>query len=129
MIKGYVDDNLDAKVPLSILDKNGRASLLDAVVVDTGFNEDLCISIYELEKIHLVLFDSAEFELADGKVVKQKVYHGRVVFDGQNMPVKVIVSASRDTLIGSSLLANKKLDIDYPKRRVLIKPSKPRKKK
>jgi len=128
MIRGYVDNDLQAKAPVFVLGKNANPSPLSAVV-DTGFIGGLCISIHEVPKIELAFSHDKKFELGNGKVVTQPVYWGKVVFDKRTIAVEVIVSASRDTLIGTSLLSDKKLDIDYPRRSVLIKPSKPRKKK
>lgn len=53
MIHGYVDQYLQAKIPIAIVGKNHKTSTLEAVV-DTGFTGDLCISIYERNKTELV---------------------------------------------------------------------------
>lgn len=122
MIKGYVDKYLQAKVPIAVLDKAGHISPLDAVL-DTGFNGQLCISINELSKIDLTFLHSEKFELADGRIADRDVFLGQIIFDGQKRLVTVILSGSRDTLIGTFLLADKKLEIDYPKQSVRIRNS------
>lgn len=126
MINGYVDDDLQARVPISVLDKNGKISALDAVV-DTGFSGHLCISNRELSKIDLVFSRFAKFELGDGRPVNQNVYWGQVIFDRQKLLVGVLVSKSRDTLIGSALLAIKKLEVDYTNQTVRIRNSRRKK--
>jgi clan AA aspartic protease len=123
MIQGSVDQNLQAKVPVSILDKADKISTLDAVV-DTGFSGHLSISVYELHKINLIFSHSQKFELGDGRIVRQKVFLGQIIFDNQKLAANVLVSKSRDTLIGTALLTNKKLEIDYTNIGVQIRNSK-----
>jgi predicted aspartyl protease len=72
MINGYVDENLQPKVPLALIGGNGQASAIEAVA-DTGFNGYLCISVYGMHKINLKFQRVAKFELGNGKLVKQKV--------------------------------------------------------
>lgn len=126
MIKGYVDDNLQSKIPLALIDENDQASAIEAVV-DSGFSGHLCVSIYALNKIGLKFRRMEKFELGDGKIVEQKVFWGQLVFDGEKKFVTVIVSESHDTLIGAALLANKKLEIDYPNKLVRIRNSRKKK--
>jgi clan AA aspartic protease len=128
MINGHVDDNLQPRVPLALIGGNGQASAVEAVV-DTGFNGHLCVSVYAMHKIGLKFLRIEKFELGDGKIVKQKVFLGELIFDGQKLIVEVITSKSLDSLIGAALLVNKKLDIDYTKKRVQIKNSRRRKNK
>ncbi len=126
MIHGYVDQYLQAKIPIAIVGKNHKASTLEAVV-DTGFTGDLCISIYERNKIELVFSHTEKFELGDGSQPEQDVFVGQLVFDGQQLGVDVLVSQSRDTLIGAALLVNKKLEIDYTNKTVRIRNSRKKK--
>jgi clan AA aspartic protease len=128
MIQGYVDKYLQAKVPIAVFDKNGNSSALEAAV-DTGFTGDLCISIYEKAKIKLTFSHSQKFELGDGRVVKSDVFLGQMVFDKRKILVDVLVSKSKDTLIGAALLVKKKLDVDYTNKRVQIRNSRKRKHK
>ena len=123
MINGHVDENLQPKVPLGLIDRNGQMLPIEAVV-DTGFNGHLCISVYEMHQISLKFQRIEKFELGDGKIVKQRVFLGEIVFDEQKLIIDVIISKSRDTLIGAALLANKKLDIDYTNQSVRIRNSK-----
>jgi len=120
MIQGHVDQYRQAKVPTSILGKNGGISTLDAVL-DIGFSGHLSISTYEIPKIDLIFSHSEMFELGDGRKVKQKVYLGELIFDNQRFLANVLISKSRDTLIGAAVLANKKLEVDYTNMLVRIR--------
>ena len=126
MIQGYVDQYLQAKVPISILSKSGKISALDAVV-DTGFSGHLSISIYEINKMGLTFSHSEKFEFGDGRRAEQSVYLGQLIFDNQRFLANALISKSRDTLIGAALLVNKKLEIDYPNNSVRIRNSRKKK--
>lgn len=126
MIQGHVDQYRQAKVPISILGKSGGISTLEAVI-DIGFSGHLSISTYEIRKIDLIFSHSEMFELGDGRKVKQKVYLGKLVFDNHQFLANVLISKSRDTLIGAALLANKKLEVDYPNQLVRIRNSRKKK--
>lgn len=126
MIQGYVDQYLQAKARISILDKSGKISTLEAVV-DTGFSGYLSISAYEIHKIDLIFSHSEKFELGDGRRVKQNVYLGQLIFDNQQFLANVLISKSRDTLIGAAVLENKKLEVDYTNKIVRIRNSRKKK--
>ena len=126
MITGYVDEYEQAKVPIAVLDSADNTFVLDAVV-DTGFSGHLCISIYEMDKIALSFWRTSKFELGDGRPVKQNIYRGQAIFDDQRLLVNVLVSKSRDTLIGSAFLVNKKLEVDYTNKLVRIRNSRKKK--
>jgi len=48
MIQGYVDKQLQAKVSLAVLAASGHETTL-VVVVDSGFNGELCISMQQIK--------------------------------------------------------------------------------
>jgi len=126
MIQGHVDADLQAKIPIAVVGKSGKRSTLEAVV-DTGFSGDLCISIFAKDKIALAFSHVEKFELGDGSAPDQYVYVGQLIFDEQALGVDVLVSKSRDTLIGAALLANKKFEVDYPNKTVRIRNSRKKK--
>ena len=64
--------------------------------------------------------------MGNGKVVKQDIFRGKIIFDGKQQPVDVLVSKSRDTLIGAALMTDKKLEIDYANENVRIRNSRKR---
>lgn len=125
MIQGYVDKQLQAKVPLAVLAASGQQTALD-VVVDSGFNGELCLSMHQIKKMALTFSHFEEYELGDGKVVKQDIYRGKIIFDGKPRAVDVLVSQSMDSLIGAALMIEKKLEIDYANENVRIKNSRKR---
>ncbi len=125
MIRGYVDKQLQAKVPLAVLAASGQETILE-VVVDSGFNGELCVSMHQINKMALTFSHFEEYELGNGKVVKQDIFRGKIIFDGKQQPVDVLVSKSRDTLIGAALMTDKKLEIDYANENVRIRNSRKR---
>lgn len=73
MIKGHVDDHLQARIPVVLLDKAERRFTL-STIVDTGFSGDLCVSIAEITKLDLTFSHSQKFELGDGSIVAKDVF-------------------------------------------------------
>lgn len=120
MISGHVDKDLQARVPLSVVSEDGNITTLNAVV-DTGFNGQVCVSIFEIKKIKLTFAHVEKFELGNGKIVDQDVFLGEIIFDKQALLANILVSSSEDTLIGASLLAGKKLEIDYSRQTVRVR--------
>jgi len=60
------------------------------------------------------------YELANGEVIAKDVFRSSIVFDGREQEADLILTTSRDTLIGAALLKDYQLSIDYPRRAVRI---------
>ncbi|MBI3098175.1 MAG: hypothetical protein HYY93_08040 [Planctomycetes bacterium] len=61
------------------------------------------------------------FELADGRKVEETTYLAEVSFDGKRREIVFHFTDSADSLIGASLLKEKRLDLRYRRRRVTIR--------
>lgn len=118
MIEGYVSQVLEPVIEIG-LSRAGTLTNIPAVV-DTGFSGHVCLSEQYLEQIDLTFRYVERYELADGAVVVKDVFRGTIVFDEERREVNVILTASQDTLIGSSLLDGRRLTVDYLGRRVRI---------
>ncbi|MHB8279737.1 MAG: hypothetical protein ACYDIA_19085 [Candidatus Humimicrobiaceae bacterium] len=57
-----------------------------------------------------------EYELANGEIVEEKVYIGKIVFDGDELQVFSLTNRSKDVLIGTKILKNKILKVTDDKR-------------
>ena len=64
----------------------------------------VCLAERYLEQIALTFQFIERYELANGSVMAQDVFRGRIVFDGQEQGVELIVTTSHDTLISVALL-------------------------
>lgn len=118
MIRGRVTEALDPVIELGL--KQGDTITVIPAVIDTGFSGMVCLGERYLEQIALTFRFIERYELANGDVVAQDVFGGRVVFDGQEQGVELIVITSHDTLIGAALLQNYTLTINYPGQQVRL---------
>ena len=82
-------------------------------VVDTGFTGHLCLAARLRRSMNLRRSGDVEMELADGRRVQQPAYLGKVTFDGRPRTVLVTLTRSADCLVGTSLLAGKRLGIEF----------------
>ena len=60
-------------------------------------------------------------ELADGTRKRELVFTGKGIFGDQVQTVEIILTEARDTLMGTRLLAEKILEIDFAKRTLEIR--------
>ncbi len=119
MIAGRVNETLEPLVEVGL--KRGSTITMVLAMVDTGFSGTLCLAEQYIDLLDLEFKFVERYELANGEVIVKDVFRGRVVFDGREHEVDLILTASQDTLIGASLLKDYTLSIDYPGRTVRIK--------
>lgn len=119
MIHGFVNENGEPLVPITLLLKN-RPSRFQAVL-DTGFNGYLSVPEAVVQKSGWTFVGYEEYEIATGDRVRERVYLGEVIFDRQRLTTHVVTSHAEDVLIGTRLLSDKTLRIDFKKRMVWIR--------
>lgn len=110
MTRGGLGQDHDPRLPIIL--HGSRRSTIEAVV-DTGFSEYLCLARRHRNRMRLNYVGEECFELADGSEVQEPVYQGEVTFDGVRQPVLVTITRSDDTLIGTALLRDKRLTINF----------------
>ena len=118
MIDGHVTESLDPVIEIGIFD--GKAVETISVVVDTGFNGGLCLSMRHFASVELSYLYAEPFELANGQKSEEDVYRSRVLFDGVAREIEVVLTDAADSLIGAELLKDRTLFIDYPARKLRI---------
>ena len=103
MIEGRIDLVEGPRIQVWISGRRDRVAI-DALL-DTGFDGDLCLPIAVAVPLGLELRYVAQSELADGSVVEDElVFAGLADWDGEQVPVEIILTRSRDALIGTGLL-------------------------
>jgi clan AA aspartic protease len=112
MIRGRVSPGLEPVIELGLV--QGDTVTTIPAVIDTGFSGMLCLAERYLARMTLLFKFAEQYELANGDLVRQQVFEGRIVWDGREQEVEVIMTASQDTLIGAALLQPYTLTIDYP---------------
>ena len=60
-------------------------------------------------------------ELANGTVIDEDVYGGRVHFDGQELDAEIIITDGEENFIGTGLLMGKVLVINFATGEVIVR--------
>lgn len=112
-MKGFVDDQLRAllRVPVSASRDGDRAELV--VWIDTAFNGGLAIPRKLISQLALVKESSAEAILADGQIVDLETFVCFVDWFEDCYQTQAAASDGTYPLLGTTLLAGHRLDIDY----------------
>jgi len=113
MVEGCVkEESLEPVVEIGL--KQGGTLTTIRAVVDTGFSGYLCLAERCVDQVDMTFEFAEPYELANGEVIVKDVFRGSIVFNGRELEVDLILTASQDTLIGASLLKDHTLSIDYP---------------
>lgn len=118
MIRGRVSPGLEPVLELGLVQGDTVTGI--PAVIDTGFSGMLCLAERYLAQRTLLFKFAEQYELANGDLMRQQVFAGRIVWDGREQEVEVITTASQDTLIGATLLQPYTLTIDYPNQAVRL---------
>lgn len=118
MIQGRISPSLEPVIELGLV-QDDTVTVIPAVI-DTGFSGMLCLAEQYVAQMTLLFKFAEQYELANGDLVRQEVFTGRIVFDGREQEGEVILTASQDTLIGAALLQSYTLTIDYPNQEVRL---------
>ena len=112
-IDGYVDfSTLSPIVRITLISSNSREIELPAIV-DTGCNGEVILSEHRVEEMGLEFLGTIDSELANGQVVEIGLFRGRIKWFDTIQEVAIGASQSDDTLLGTLLLANCKLNLDF----------------
>lgn len=120
-IKGTITEDL---IPLleNIFIKGKDDSLIPIpnVVLDTDFNDDFCVPYKFEELIQLTYLGHKEFMLGDGSIISEATYEAEIIIG--NIPKLVVISFTDDdeALLGTRLLENTIVKMDFKNRTVLI---------
>ena len=105
-------------VVLEVIGSRGQTPL--TAIIDTGFDDELCLPIPLAVTLGLSLIGTEDVELADGTQKRELVFAGSVRFLDQIRPVRIFLTESEDALVGTRLLNDCRLNIDFPTGKVKI---------
>jgi clan AA aspartic protease len=108
-----VDESLRALVDVAIRRTEFEAPTVVTVWVDTAFNGFLVFSQEMIEKLGLQQEAVTEAILADGSRVMLESFACHVEWFGEIKRAQVIGNSGKMPLLGTELLAKRKLLIDY----------------
>ena len=109
MISGYVNGDLEAIVPVALVDRNGYRWRRE-MVIDTGFNGDLTLPAEFIRELGLPLYGEIPATLADGQTNDYNHYRTIVLWEGEQRVVEVVESRNQ-YLLGTNLLHGRTLTV------------------
>ncbi len=119
MLAGRVNRDGEPVVPIQLILRNRPVSL--RAVIDTGFNGYLCAPRRLLSRGRWEAIGTEKFEIATGDLVRQEIYLGEVIFNGWRGLVYTVGTNTKDILIGTKLLREKILSVNFQTKRLTIK--------
>lgn len=119
-MKGIVDSGLRALIAIPVgSSRDGTRIELDAWV-DTAFNGGLVLPRRHIETLELVQESTAEAVLADGSLVELETYACFFDWFGATYETQIVANDGDYALLGTMLLAGRRLVIDYLSETVAI---------
>jgi clan AA aspartic protease len=100
--------------------RGSRGAVRLTGIIDTAFEGEICLPKTVAVGLGLELLTLSAVELADGTQKEELVFGGSVHFLDKQWDVHIYLSDSDDTLLGTALLADCRLVIDFPTGRVRV---------
>lgn len=112
-VTGHVDDQLRAlvRVPVAAARDGHRQEIV--AWLDTAFNGGLTIPRALINSLGLLQESSIEAVLADGRTVALETFGCHLDWFGETYQTQVVASDGPFPLLGTQLLAGRRLAIDY----------------
>jgi len=119
MIIGFVNESDEPVVEVKLdLGKEKRAV---NAVIDTGFNGYISVPKKLIDRSDWDFLGIEEYELASGELMRERVFLGRIEIGTEKLVAFILLSNSSDTLIGTKLLKNRVLTINFADKTLKIK--------
>jgi clan AA aspartic protease len=112
-LNGRVDESLRALVDIAVRRTESEAPKVLTVWIDTAFNGFLVFPQEMIEELRLEQEAATDAILADGSRVTLESFVCYVEWFGTVLPAQVIGNNGKLPLLGTELLAKRKLLIDY----------------
>ena len=119
-MKGRVDDSLRALLDVNVGRTESEQTSAITVWIDTAFDGFLVFPRALIEALGLHQEALAEAILADGSHVTLESYICHVDWFGEVVAAQVIANEGKLPLLGTELLANRRLIVDYANRTLSI---------
>lgn len=117
---GEVDEAERALLELSIQNSPGSDVVRLVVWIDTAFDGELVVSLDDIQSMQLTQAAAISATLADGTVVILETYDCFVEWFGKWRSVQVIANEGDWALLGTALLRDRQLIIDYRAKSVVL---------
>jgi clan AA aspartic protease len=110
-VRGRVDEYGRSWIEITVIGR--RQQITVDAFVDTGFDGWICLPTSIAIQLGLELRSVQEMELADGTVKDQLIFAGEVIFGDKQEEVEIILTDSEDAFVGTGLLLDSILTIDF----------------
>lgn len=114
MIQGTVSDTGVPTITLSIAEQEWTAT------IDTGFNGDLELPEALQKALNPQYIGEVTSVLAGGQTIVEELYRVNFLFDGKMIPAEATFVVNSDILVGTHLLQEYRLEIDFVRRTVVL---------
>ena len=112
-IDGNVDHStLAPYVKITVVSQT-RDEIEVSAMIDTGYNGEVVLSEDKIRSLGLEFLGTIDTELADGEIVEMDLFKGWIKWFDRILEVAVGSSRSEDTLLGTLVLADCHLDINF----------------
>ncbi len=112
-MNGRVDDNGRALLDIHLSSKRDGPLVVITAWVDTAFDGHLVLASEIIEQLNLAPLVETEAILADGSRVALETFLCFIEWFGQRVPLQVIANDGRFPLLGTALLDQRVLRVDY----------------
>jgi clan AA aspartic protease len=117
---GKVDDRNRALIDVEVQRTPDSAGTTITAWVDTAFDGHLVFPMPLIEELKLESLADTEAVLADGRKVTLETFICYLDWFGKLIPLQVIANDGQLPLLGTGLLENRVLHIDYAKKQLRI---------
>lgn len=118
MIKGKISSNNEPLISLKLKGPVRTKQVL--AVIDTGFKGYLAVPKNIIIEQGWQLIGSEKYEIATGALETFNVFLGEIEWENKSRPVYALVTNSKDILIGTKLLKDSILTINFCTKKVKI---------
>jgi clan AA aspartic protease len=119
-VKGIVDESMRALLDVSVAAAKGAQKEVLTVWIDTAFNGGLVIPRQHVERLGLRQSSTTEAILADGSLVDLETFTCHLEWFGDVYRTQVVLSDGEFPLLGTLLLADRTLTIDYKAKTLML---------
>ena len=89
-------------------------------ILDTGFSGEIILSEHHINELGLKQIGTDDVELANGEIVELNLYRGNIRWFDKVREVTIGATQSTDALVGTLLLHQCTVHLDFPKSKVEI---------
>jgi clan AA aspartic protease len=117
---GKMDDERRALLEIAVANQLDGVPIAVTAWIDTAFDGHLVLSLQLIKDLELEPLAETEAILADGSKVVLETYLSFLDWFGRRLPLQVIANDGRYPLLGTALLEDRVLHIDYKQRFVQL---------